>query len=249
MGDKDPFYTVRDSVNQQIEVINQHQERFQDMVKNGATQSQQFKDLQKTLRGEIRAADRDLKELTLAVTTIEKNRQKFTHIKDVELANRKKFVSDTQAVINDVKKVQNSDVVKKKIEDDIQKSKREVREEGNAASQASNERENSAFINDQRTVTKQAIAQQDKDLTILEEGLDRLNQTGKAINEEIKIQDKMLDHLGADMDDAHQRMDTVLTGLQKLLKTKDNCQIGLIVALALILIVIVCCIIWIPSSK
>ena len=45
---------------------------------------------------ELRSADKDLKGLREAVDTVDKNRAKFIHIKDSELATRKKFVEDAQ---------------------------------------------------------------------------------------------------------------------------------------------------------
>jgi hypothetical protein len=55
----------------------------------------------------------------------------------------------------------------------------------------------------------------------------------------LKEQNRLLDDLGDDIDDAGEKMNFVMGKLSKLLKTKDGCQIWTIVILALILIVLV----------
>lgn len=52
-------------------------------------------------------------------------------------------------------------------------------------------------------------------------------------------QNRLLDDLGGDIDDAGEKMNFVMGRLSKLLKTKDSCQIWSIVILALILIILV----------
>lgn len=51
----------------------------------------------------------------------------------------------------------------------------------------------------------------------------------------------MIDALETDLDDAGNKMNVVMASLSKLLKTKDGCQIWTIVILALILIILGIC--------
>lgn len=82
-------------------IIVRHQ-KFQDLVFNVNTASNaEFKDLRKGLVKDVRTADRQVKELkTRAVDMAERNRDKFQHISDHELNQRKKFVDDMQRSIN-----------------------------------------------------------------------------------------------------------------------------------------------------
>ena len=115
----DPFYTVRDNVNNQVEKIKVRHEQFLGLVKTVDTSSSaEFKELRKGLVKDVRKADRDLGGLKGAVEMIEKNRLKFPHIKDAELSQRKKFVDEMQVVLNDVKSGMESAVVRRKMEDD-----------------------------------------------------------------------------------------------------------------------------------
>ena len=106
-------------------------------------------------------------------------------------------------------------------------------------------RENDHFITDQRVQTMQMIDQQDDQLESLGKSVDRLGNIGKDINQELKEQDKMLDNLDKDMEDASSNMASVQEALGKLLNTKDGCQIWTIVVLALILIALVAMVIWV----
>jgi hypothetical protein len=60
----------------------------------------EFKELRKDLLKNVRTVDKQIKDLKGAVDMVDKNREKFPHIKDVELNSRKKFVDDTQRSIN-----------------------------------------------------------------------------------------------------------------------------------------------------
>ena len=61
---------------------------------------------------------------------------------------------------------------------------------------------------------------------------------GKDINIELKEQNVMLDAVEKDIDKEGEKMEDLLAGLTKLLKSKDGCQIGTIVALVVVLIIL-----------
>lgn len=107
------------------------------------------------------------------------------------------------------------------------------------------ERENTAFIKDQRQQTKMMISQQDVQLDALGQAVDRLDNIGRSINVEIKDQNRKLDDLDRDMTDAEHKMNFIQAKLSKLLKTKDGCQIWTIVILAVVLVVLVALVIFV----
>ena len=118
---------------------------------------------------------------------VDKNREKFPHIKDAELSTRKRFVDETQRALNDVKSGMESPTVRRKLEDDENKSRRVggsgmgslgiEDSRGGAA-----EKDNSRFIANQRLVTQQNIEQQDIHLEALGNAADRLGVMSGAIN-------------------------------------------------------------------
>jgi hypothetical protein len=99
-------------------------------------------------------------------------------------------------------------------------------------------RDNARFVANQQQQTARLIEQQDASLDSLGVAVDRLGKIGKDINEEVKEQNVLLDALGNEVDDAHNRMDVVTASLSKLLQTKDGCQIWTIVILTFILILL-----------
>ena len=78
-------------------------EKYQDLVKSCDTSTNvEFKELNKDLTKSVRTVDKQIKDLKGAVDMVDKNREKFPHIKDAELNSRKKFVDDTQRSINGI---------------------------------------------------------------------------------------------------------------------------------------------------
>ena len=61
---------------------------------------------------------------------------------------------------------------------------------------------------------------------------------------ELKDQSVMLSEVERDMDETSEKMNFAMRKLQKLLKTKDNCQIWTIVVLVLVLGILVAMVIW-----
>jgi hypothetical protein len=137
----------------------------------------------------------------------------------------------------DVRNAMDSPDVRRKIESDELKLKRSVNDE-NLGAGTSIERGNTTFVRGQQQVTREAISQQDVALDDLGNAVDRLGIMGAAINEELKDQNRLLDDLDKDLDDAGEKMNFVMAKLSTLLKTKDSCQIWTIVILAVILIVL-----------
>lgn len=247
---EDPFYTVRDNVSSQLERIRARYDKFEDLVHvvNTAT-DESFKELRRGLTKEIRNVEKDIKGLQVAIDMVDKNRSKFVHIKDSELSSRKSFVSGAQDSLNYVKNGMESSAIRRKIDDD---ENRQRRLDGNGGGMSVNpmskgmsiEEENHSFIQDQRQQTQFAIREQDMALDELGLAVDKLHVIGRGVNEELKEQNRMLDDLDRDIDEAGGKMNYVQEALSKLLKTKDGCQIWTIVILFLILCILVALIIW-----
>jgi hypothetical protein len=142
--------------------------------------------------------------------------------------------------LTDVTAGMESTAVRKKMEDDENKSRSKGFDETSNALHNRNEieKDNNRFITDQRQLTKQTINQQDEQLGHLGVAVDRLGAIGRDVNQELKEQNVMIDALETDLDDAGNKMNVVMASLSKLLKTKDGCQIWTIVILALILIIL-----------
>eukprot|EP00286_Rhodomonas_abbreviata_P027371 CAMPEP_0181313546 /NCGR_PEP_ID=MMETSP1101-20121128/14304_1 /TAXON_ID=46948 /ORGANISM="Rhodomonas abbreviata, Strain Caron Lab Isolate" /LENGTH=238 /DNA_ID=CAMNT_0023420503 /DNA_START=60 /DNA_END=776 /DNA_ORIENTATION=+ len=231
----DPFYTVRDNVNVQIEKLKTRHEKFEHLTKTTDTSTNaDFKDTRKTLVKEVRAAEKDLKGLRGAVDMIEKNRAKFPQVQDAELASRRAFVTEAARKIAEVR---GGVAVRSKMDQDEQRANAEF----NANPMA---KDNASFIANQQQQTRRMVEQQDASLDSLGVAVDRLHAIGKDINEEVREQSVLLDGLEQEVDEAAQKMDVVTGSLAKLLKTKDGCQVWTIVILTFILILLIALVVW-----
>ncbi len=147
----------------------------------------------------------------------------------------------TRSSFSEIKAGIDSQAVRRKIEDDDRKSKRDSYDDATSALNPGNSAaaaENTRFIKSQKQQTQEMIEIQDQNLGHLGAAVDRLGEIGREINTEVKDQGRLLDHLGNEVDDASGRMTTVQGALEKLLKTKDGCQIWTIVILGVVLVLL-----------
>lgn len=89
-----------------------------------------------------------------------------------------------------------------------------------------------------RSETMLMMQQQDDTLDGLSSAVTRVSHMAGTIHEEIETQNKMLTELDDDLADAEEQLGVVMGKLGKLLKTKNRCQIGLILVLSLIVLVL-----------
>ena len=82
------------------------------------------------------------------------------------------------------------------------------------------------------------IDNQDQELGVLGNALDRLGAMSKVINEELKTQGKELDALGGDMDQTSSKMKQAEDIMKKMLKQKDRGKFCAIFVLSIVLILL-----------
>jgi chromosome segregation ATPase len=148
----------------------------------------------------------------------------------------------------EIKTNMESPVVRKKLEDDENKSRRQTQDDSVTAIREDIERSNENFIGNQKQVLKKNIQDQDVLLDDLGQSVERLGKMGEAVNQELKEQSRLLDSLDNEMTDGSEKMNFVQAKLSKLLQTKDNCQIYTVVILVVILIIISKCYMYIYST-
>ena len=143
-----------------------------------------------------------------------------------------------------------SPLIRRKLENDENRARSRGADGSGLASSGNNAAaaiaaDNNSFIKNQSQITRTTIEAQDQQLDNLGNAVTRLTLLSGDIKTELVEQDKLLDNLQTDMDDAGNRMEVVMASLNKLLKSKDGCQIGIIVTLAIILIILVALTIWV----
>lgn len=240
----DPYYSVRDHVQSQVDRIKLKYQKFQNLLETDTSSNSEFKDTRKGLSKDLKSVEKEIKGLRDALDTVDKNRAKFSNLKDSDVAARRQFVNEMQNIVSEIKAGMDSPAVRRKLDADDAKTRRSGNYEVHNAMQRAIDEDNDRFVGNQHKQSRQMISQQDESLEQLGSAVDRLHMAGKEINREVKEQNIMLDELGNEIDSAGGRMQQVQDALGKLLKTKDGCQIWTIVILTLVLLILVALVIW-----
>lgn len=247
----DPFYAAKSEVTSTLDGLSTKVYNYGQLVQtsNCAKSNRSFWDTKRSLEKEIKGVQSQIKELNDAIEMVEKNRRNYPHIDDQELKDRKQFVSKAKSRVKNYKQ----DCVKESIKTKIQMDETAEQEKQKSSSSSNssshdvsiemsgltNRHNNSSFIDNQRLQSQVMLQQQDEGLEELGNAVTRVGKMAGNINETLIKQNKMLDDLDHDLDETSGRMDAVMKRLEKLLQTKDKCQIWTIVSLFLILIVLV----------
>ena len=189
------------------------------------------------VRRDLKNCEKKIRDLRLTVDLVQNDRAQFAHIDDFELEKRTKFISDMKKELEEMQQYFEGDEVKRKMIADERIGV--AKNTGALGATNSDEAENTHFIVDKQAEARMIMQQQDEDLTELGQGVDRLNEMSMGINQELQTQNRMLNDLDRDIDEAAEKMNFVMGKLAKLLKTKDTCQICVILALTFILIVLI----------
>jgi hypothetical protein len=211
--------------------------RFHEVLRTTDTANNpEFNVLRKALAKDVRVAEKDVSGLRQAIDVVSANRHKFPLITDAELEGRREFVFTSVAQINEVRTKMESESARDKMAQDEQRAK--AFDVINPAGGSPLQNENARFINNQVAEQKYMMGEQDQALDGLSSAVDRLGALGKEVNIELKEQNRMLDELEDDLDDAGNKMNIVTAKLAKLLKTKDGCTIWTVVILTLIFVIL-----------
>ena len=127
-----------------------------------------------------------------------------------------------------------------KLESDARKelSARVVREtDESARGQSAYTRANADFVKDQGGAQATIRREQDVVLDKMSSGLDTLKEMSLAIDAELKDQEKMIEDVDGGVDEAQGKMDGALKSIEKILKTKDRCQLATIFCLVVIFVI------------
>jgi t-SNARE complex subunit (syntaxin) len=97
---------------------------------------------------------------------------------------------------------------------------------------------NADYLRDQAQAQAQLRKEQDQGLDKIGNTLDRLNEMAVTIDSELKEQDKILADIDTEMDSAQNKMDGAIKSVEKLLKTKDKCQLCVIAGLTVTFVIV-----------
>jgi hypothetical protein len=97
---------------------------------------------------------------------------------------------------------------------------------------------NSDYLKDQSQQQATIRREQDQQLDKMGNALDRLNEMAVTIDTELREQDKILEDIDTEIDVAQGKMDQAIKQVEKLLKTKDKCQLATIAGLTITFIIV-----------
>ncbi|GMH62204.1 hypothetical protein TL16_g09093 [Triparma laevis f. inornata] len=245
MSSSDPFYHFRESLEERINVLETSISSYLLLIKTTNTStSSEYKQQKKNIKKLLKSAESTLKDLNATIRVVENDRSQFSHIDDEELEKRREFVTGISGKLYNLKSSTTSQQVQQKIKDDEIAHTRS--QAGTMGATNRFEQENTDFVINQKANATVMMRQQDEALEDLDGAVDRVGNMAETINVELGVQNKMIDELGEDLDEAEARMGLVMGKLSKLLKTKDGCQLWTIISLTLVLLVLCFLVFYIP---
>jgi syntaxin 6 len=172
----------------------------------------------------------------MTVRMVETKREQFVHIiNDTELRSRKAFVTASTDRIAQVKVRMNSDDIKAKLDSD---EKRKAKATAAATQPVKLNQQDEEFVQYNQVRAQALLKQQDETLDELDQAVVRVGRMAETIQDEIGQQNKLLQEVDEDMDDAQQKLGFVMGKLSKMLKTKSKWQLCTVVILSLIVVVL-----------
>ncbi|CAE7183898.1 STX6 [Symbiodinium microadriaticum] len=221
----DPFDVARDEVEAAVRKVRGMHKEWQRLLQNeNTTESSRFKECHKDLLAELAQLSGDLAEVQQSIKAVEDNRDRF-HLSDAQLATRKDFLAASQMAHQEINSSLSSAAVQNKFDEDRRQALLRNQRQAKETAERNLAQESKAFLEEQRLLQKQLLAQQEDELQALEKGAQRLGQVAYTINGEIESQQKLLDELNQDIEKEMERMDVVTKGMGALLKTSNKAQI------------------------
>lgn len=241
IDDDDPFYVFKEDLTQKLKIMENNSQRYLSIVQSTDTamNNHQVKDEKKALKKSIKNVESSLKDLKMTISVVEKNRNEFIHIDNVELTQRKVFIQHVSDSVQYAKKEMQSDRIKSKIvQDERALTLRKLGGNSNNKNNNTSTSETDDFLLNNVTSARLMLQEQDDTLEELDEAVIRVGNIADNIHEEVTFQNKMLSDLDDDLVDAEEKLGLVMGKLGKLLKTKSRWQICTILLLILVVLVL-----------
>eukprot|EP00026_Physarum_polycephalum_P011879 Phypoly_transcript_12127.p1 GENE.Phypoly_transcript_12127~~Phypoly_transcript_12127.p1 ORF type:complete len:270 (+),score=35.86 Phypoly_transcript_12127:86-895(+) len=222
---QDPFYVVKDEVQQSVGGITALYDRWHELIKTPQTTMAHVDELKWTtnqLRTGINSIERDILDLEETIGIVENNRQKF-RLDQAELDSRKKFISEIKYVLKKMKDELQSVTAKGKITNNERGALMKNTSNGKyAALDRVIQEDNEAFIRNQQQVQEQIIKEQDTELEQISQTVDTMKHMGDAIYVELNSQNKILEDLDSGVDSTHGRLLAVSRRVTNLLNSRSD---------------------------
>jgi len=238
----DPFHAFREELSMNVQRQQVRFERWQASFERGGD-SKKIKKEHSAFQKDLNALLSSVGDLEMVLKRIQSKRSEYAHISDSELMKRKMSIKELKHDINAIRSALMDKNVQARIDAqearDFSRRKDKRKTKGQHVELSQREDDNSSsYAQDARQRQDVMRREQDDHLEDLGMSVGRLGEMATSINVEIEEQNKMLDVFDEDLEKAQGRMETVLTKMDKMLKTKNRCQTCTILWLVVIVIVL-----------
>jgi hypothetical protein len=240
----DPFRAVQDEVTASFNSVQADIQKWQKL----STKSPKHEPMRQRIMSRVSELQVDLQDMQATIDIALKDPTKFA-LTPSELMARQSFVRDLQAHVNDSRdlleptpaaagRLAAKAAVTNADRSDLFASRAGAAESGGTKRDQAAWADNEATLQQQQQHREAVIDNQDQELGVLGNALDRLGAMSKVINEELKTQGKELDALGGDMDQTSSKMKQAEDIMKKMLKQKDRGKFCAIFVLSVVLILL-----------
>ena len=236
----DPWTTMKELLIVSLREVNLAYDQFNEALNKTNTETDpSYKKKRKKLQTKLDSAKKIAGQMDLAVRAISRSRSQFKNVDDEDLASRQSYVSKTQSRLREVQEGIRSQRTRDKVAADRRAAlTTSIQETVGRSGNSSNSNSNAGFMQQQMDEQKEIRGQQDEILDNMVSGVENLGEKAKVMNTQLDEEAQLLAQFELEMEEAQAKMNFVMRGMSKLLKTKDSCQLWLILFLLITIIIL-----------
>ena len=225
----DPYFAFKDKCTAKLETLSVRMKRWHASFNDPSNVSLR-KDTEK-VQQTLDRLRQYLGDLEKMVKVVERAPSKFPHISSQELSDRRSFVNTAKAKVSSAQDIIKSPAAKEKmLRQAHSKGGLFGRNEGALSGQGkkggynslSSESGNERFMQQQKEDQSRILKEQDVVLDEMDEGLMRIGGMAESIATELDDQNKSLKDFNDEVEEAQAKMNFLMRGMSKLLKTTNN---------------------------
>jgi len=240
MGDfdehDDPFYQVKDEVQNAADTAEAIFTRWQELLKSTNTaENDEFDWTTQELIDNLKTIEQDLEALDETVGIVEKNMERF-RLTPFDIDQRKRFIVDTRTRITDIHGAINHPETRQKMEQDQRKTLIMT-----GAANAAQDLRGNLIIDDEKTEQMELMGEQDEIMSEIGHSVDIVHELATEMNAELRAQNTALEDTNKNSADLLDRVKVSSKKLTDLLEnstsTTQKCAMMIILTLSLITMV------------
>lgn len=243
----DPWTTMKELCVVQLTEVELAYRIFEEALMGTDTNLVPYKKKRKKLSSKLDSAKKIAGQMDLAVRAISKDRSKFVTVDDEDLKYRINYVKTTQSRLREITEAIRSQRTRDKVSADKRKALTAVvgRSGVDDGSNSSGGNSNANFMQQNLDQQREIRGQQDEILDNMSAGVENLGEMASAMNSQIDEEAQMLKQFELEMEQAQNKMNFVIKGMSKLLKTKNSCQLWLILFLLITIVILSIFVFWV----